>query len=63
MEMIGTGLWPSIHHTAEVVRFDQPAVRSEVDSFWMVVLGFAGLKEVVAAQRERALQICVSNYG
>jgi glycolate oxidase len=63
MEMMRVGVWPSIHHTVEVVRPDESSDKDVVNSFGMLVLGFAGPKEVVAAQRERALSICASNGG
>jgi glycolate oxidase len=63
MEMARLGLWPSIHHTVDIVKVEQPTAKSEVTSFGMLILGFSGPKEVVAAQRERALSICASNGG
>jgi len=63
MEMIRLGICPSIHHTAEIVRMDQPTVASEANSFGMLLLGFAGLREVVAAQMERSLAVCRANGG
>ena len=63
MDMVRLGLWPSIHHTVDVVKVEQPATKSEVSSFGMLILGFSGPKEVVAAQRERALAICASSGG
>ena len=63
MEMQRIGLWLGIHHCVDVVRSEPAASESEVTSFGMLVLGFAGPKEVVAAQRQRAMSICSSNGG
>ena len=63
MEMARLGFWASIHHTVDVVKVDQPTAKSEVASFGMLIVGFSGPKEVVAAQRERTLAICASNGG
>jgi FAD/FMN-containing dehydrogenase len=63
MELGRLGLRLGIHHCVDVVKVEQGASRSEVTSFGMLILGFSGVKEVVAAQMERALSVCESNGG
>jgi glycolate oxidase len=63
LKMMRVGVWPPIHHTVEVVRPEELSDKAVVNSFGMLVLGFAGPKEVVVAQRERALSICTSSGG
>lgn len=63
LEMARIGLWPGIHHCIDIVRVGQPTSSSEVTSFGTLILGFSGPKEIVAAQRDRALSICASNGG
>ncbi len=63
MELGRLGLRLGIHHCVDVVKVAPKTSGSEVTSFGMLVLGFAGVKEVVAAQRDRALSVCESNGG
>lgn len=63
MELGQLGLRLGIHHCVDVVKVAPKSSGSEVHSFGMLILGFAGVKEVVAAQRDRALSVCESNGG
>jgi FAD/FMN-containing dehydrogenase len=63
MELERLGLRLGIHHCIDVVKVAPKTSGSEVTSFGMLILGFAGVKEVVVAQRERALSVCESNGG
>jgi glycolate oxidase len=63
MEIGSVGLRLGIHHCVDVVKEEQGTSKSKVTSFGMLILGFSGIKEVVAAQMERALLICASNGG
>ncbi len=63
IELGRLGLRLGIHHCVDVVKVAPEASESEVTSFGMLILGFAGVKEVVAAQRDRALAVCESNGG
>jgi len=63
MELGRLGLRLGIHHCVDVVKVAPKTSGSEVTSFGILILGFAGAKEVVVAQRERALSVCESNGG
>jgi len=63
MEMDRIGLWLGIQHCVDVAKHEPGESISDGDSLGMLVLGFAGRKEVATAQRERALAICLANGG
>jgi FAD/FMN-containing dehydrogenase len=63
LEMASHGISPAIDYTGEVARLDKQSEGAEINSFGMLLLGFAGPKEMMAAQRDRALSICNSNGG
>jgi len=63
MEIDKAGLWLGIQHCVDVAKHEPGETISEEDSLGMLVLGFAGPKEVAQAQKERALSICTANRG
>lgn len=63
MEMDRIGLWAGIQHCVNVAAQESNELGREDNSLGMLVLGFAGPKEVATAQKQRALSICTSLGG